>query len=335
MVHFTIVVAIKQKLQLIRNVNSMNAQHDGPDANHRNGHAEGRGDRPRKHDRPTTGNGHRAGGSNGRSRVEDWAQRIAADPHLFYAGADAGFDAPSAAAANGRNGNAAEHRDPVAAQRANTGEHRNAAQHRKAAAEHRNVSSSQIQLVASVDFPTRHGRFLMYGFLEVATGLEHTAVVKGDVRNAEGCPVRVHSECHTGDVWGSLRCDCRDQLEFALRYLGSAERGAIVYLRQEGRGIGLLNKLKAYRLQDLGLDTVEANQVLGYPAEGRDYRAAALILEMLGVISVELMSNNPDKIEKLRTDGVRVVGRIPVVSAPTAHNRFYLDTKRTKMGHLY
>ena len=195
--------------------------------------------------------------------------------------------------------------------------------------------SADVELVANIDFPTRYGSFMLYGFLERSSGLEHTAVVKGDVRGVEHCPVRVHSECHTGDIWGSLRCDCREQLEFALRYLGSAENGVIVYMRQEGRGIGLLNKLKAYRLQDLGLDTVEANHALGYPAEARDYCVTAAILNILGVTSVELMSNNPDKIEKLSSDGVRVVGRIPVVISPTEHNRFYLDTKKAKMGHLY
>ncbi len=284
----------------------MSSQHDALDANHPN---------------RCGGNGHADGGSARRSRVDDLTRRIAADPDLFYTGGGAG--------SNGRNGHAVERRE------ASAGQLEEPKEQRADTPEHPGVSSSVVELVASVDFPTRHGRFLMYGFLETATGLEHTAVVKGDVRNTEGCPVRVHSECHTGDVWGSLRCDCRDQLEFALRYLGSVEHGAIVYLRQEGRGIGLLNKLKAYRLQDLGLDTVEANHVLGYPAEARSYRVAARILETLGVISIELMSNNPDKIEKLRADGVQVVGRIPVVSVPTAHNRLYLDTKRTKMGHLY
>ncbi len=245
------------------------------------------------------GDGHGNGNGNGHSaaRAEDVIQRIKKDPGVFRE--VAALAPPGSARGVDSDTNAA------------------------------------VELVVSVDFPTRYGAFMLYGFLERSTGLEHTAVVKGEVRAAEHCPVRVHSECHTGDVWGSLRCDCREQLEFALRYLGAAERGAIVYMRQEGRGIGLLNKLKAYRLQDLGLDTVEANQALGYPAEARDYRVAARILDMLGIASVELMSNNPDKIKKLSGDGVRVTGRIPVVAAPTEHNRFYLATKKAKMGHLY
>ncbi len=253
------------------------------------------------------GNGHSAHGTNGNRSsgngasgnglyaAGEWRKRIEDDPNLFYKIAPEPRDLPSGASHD----------------------------------------TAGVELVANIDFPTRYGNFTLYGFLERAGGFEHTAIVKGDVRGVEHCPVRVHSECHTGDVWGSLRCDCREQLEFALRYLGSAECGAIVYMRQEGRGIGLLNKLKAYRLQDLGLDTVEANHALGYPAEARDYRVTAAILNMLGVSSVELMSNNPDKIEKLSADGVRVVGRIPVVTAPTEHNRFYLNTKKAKMGHLY
>jgi len=144
----------------------------------------------------------------------------------------------------------------------------------------------------------------------------------------------MHSECHTGDVLGSLRCDCRDQLEAALRYAGAQERGAVIYLRQEGRGIGLLNKIKAYRLQELGLDTVEANQYLGFPGEARDYKVAAKILGLLGIDSVRLLTNNPDKIDKLRAEGVAIEGRIPIVIPPTPENQGYLATKRERMGHL-
>jgi GTP cyclohydrolase II len=195
--------------------------------------------------------------------------------------------------------------------------------------------SGSVRLVATSDFPTRFGHFQLYGFLDEEDGKEHTAVVKGDVTGKEECPVRVHSECHTGDVWGSLRCDCRDQLEASLQYVGEQEFGAVVYLKQEGRGIGLLNKIKAYQLQDLGLDTVEANHFLGYPAETRHYGVAARILQILEIASVTLLSNNPDKIEKLKSEGVAVARRLPLVIAPNKHNSYYLETKKMKMGHLY
>ncbi len=191
-----------------------------------------------------------------------------------------------------------------------------------------------VELVAHADLPTRFGRFTIYGFYDARNDKEHTAVVKGDVRGAERVPVRVHSQCHTGDVLGSLRCDCRDQLEAALSYINSQERGAVVYMKQEGRGIGLLNKIKAYQLQELGLDTVEANEYLGYPGEGREYAVAAKMLGLLGIRSVELMTNNPDKIEKLRAEGVDVVGRIPVVIPPNPFDAEYLSTKRERMSHL-
>jgi len=191
-----------------------------------------------------------------------------------------------------------------------------------------------VELVAHADLPTRFGRFTIYGFYDAKNDKEHTAVVKGDVRGAEGVPVRVHSQCHTGDVLGSLRCDCRDQLEAALSYINGRDRGAVVYMKQEGRGIGLLNKIKAYRLQELGLDTVEANEYLGYPGEGREYAVAAKILGLLGIRSVALLTNNPDKIDKLRAEGVDVVDRVPVVIPPNPHDAEYLETKRERMSHF-
>ncbi len=160
-------------------------------------------------------------------------------------------------------------------------------------------------------------------------------MVHGSIEGRERVPVRVHSECHTGDVMGSLRCDCRDQLESALRYVGAQEYGAVIYLKQEGRGIGLLNKIKAYRLQELGLDTVEANLYLGFPDEGRDYKVAAKILALLKVRSVSLLTNNPDKIDKLRAEGVSVVERLPLVIPANPHNEDYLAVKKEKMGHLF
>ena len=192
-----------------------------------------------------------------------------------------------------------------------------------------------VELVAHADLPTRFGHFTLYGFYDAKNDKEHTAVVKGDVRGKRGVPLRVHSQCHTGDVLGSLRCDCRDQLEAALAYIGKQEFGAVVYMKQEGRGIGLLNKIKAYQLQDLGLDTVEANQYLGFPGEGRDYQVAARIIALLGIESVALMTNNPDKISKLTAEGIQVDDRIPVVIPSNPHDADYLETKRTRMNHLY
>jgi GTP cyclohydrolase II len=192
-----------------------------------------------------------------------------------------------------------------------------------------------VQMVAHTGLPTRFGDFELYGFYDAREDKEHTALVRGEVEGAEGLPVRVHSECHTGDVLGSLRCDCRDQLEAALRHLGGREKGALLYLKQEGRGIGLLNKIKAYRLQELGLDTVEANLYLGYPGEGRDYKVAAKMLGLLGIRSIALLTNNPDKIDKLRAEGIEVLERIPLVIPPNPHDEGYLAVKRDKMGHLY
>jgi GTP cyclohydrolase II len=191
-----------------------------------------------------------------------------------------------------------------------------------------------VQLVAHARLPSRFGDFELYGFYDAREDKEHTAMVHGDVAGKRGVPVRVHSECHTGDVLGSLRCDCRDQLEAALRYVGSRERGAVLYLRQEGRGIGLLNKIKAYRLQELGLDTVEANLYLGFPDEARDYKVAAKMLALLGIESLRLLTNNPDKIDKLRAEGVVVDDRLPIVIPPNSHDEGYLAVKRDKMGHL-
>ncbi|MEE8441475.1 MAG: GTP cyclohydrolase II [Spirochaetia bacterium] len=197
--------------------------------------------------------------------------------------------------------------------------------------DHGNVD---VQLVASSTLPTRYGNFRIFGFYDDRERKEHTAIVQGDVQNRANVPVRVHSECHTGDVWGSLRCDCREQLEASVEYVADQEFGAVIYLKQEGRGIGLLNKIKAYQLQELGLDTVEANHYLGYPAEVRDYAVAAKILELLEIRSIALLSNNPDKIAKLEDEGVKITRRIPVVIPSNEHNFTYLDTKKHRMGHL-
>jgi GTP cyclohydrolase II len=191
-----------------------------------------------------------------------------------------------------------------------------------------------MELVTSAALPTRFGTFRIYGFLDRRDGKEHTAVVHGEVRGREACPVRVHSECHTGDVWFSLRCDCREQLEASLRYIKSQRCGVVIYLRQEGRGIGLLNKLKAYHLQDQGLDTVDANNELGLPTDARDYTPAVEIIRLLGIRSVHLLTNNPEKIEGLRREGMPVVARVPLIVPANPHNNRYLRTKKERLGHL-
>jgi GTP cyclohydrolase II len=191
-----------------------------------------------------------------------------------------------------------------------------------------------VQLAAKASLPTRYGMFTLYGFYDNREGKEHTAIVHGDVEDRERVPLRVHSECHTGDVWGSLRCDCRQQLEAATRYIAAQEAGVVIYLKQEGRGIGLLNKIRAYQLQDLGLDTVEANQYLDLPVDARDYKVAARIIDLLKIRSVALLTNNPDKIEQLKAEGIEVVDRIPIVIPANRHDRDYLDVKKQKMGHM-
>jgi len=198
----------------------------------------------------------------------------------------------------------------------------------------KNRKIGEIELVSRAKLPTRFGIFTIYGFLDHRDGKEHTAMVRGEVRGAEACPVRIHSECHTGDIWFSLRCDCREQLEASLNYVNSQERGVIIYLRQEGRGIGLLNKLKAYDLQDRGLDTVDANNHLGFPTDARSYEAAAEIIRLLGIESVALITNNPEKIKGLRMNRITVTDRIPVVIRSNLHNKRYLRTKKERLGHL-
>ena len=191
-----------------------------------------------------------------------------------------------------------------------------------------------VRLVAMAELPTRFGDFHIIAFENNRDGKEHVAITKGDVVGASNVPVRLHSECLTGDALGSLRCDCRDQLESALRAIGKMERGMVLYLRQEGRGIGLVNKIRAYSLQDEGLDTVEANHALGFRDDERDYAVAAHMLMSLRIESIQLMTNNPKKISQLTQYGIQVNGRIPHIMPPNEHNRFYLETKAAKSGHL-
>ena len=191
-----------------------------------------------------------------------------------------------------------------------------------------------VRVVGVADLPTRFGEFRIVAFWNNRDEKEHVAVVHGDVLDREDVPTRLHSECLTGDALGSLRCDCRDQLEVALRALGAMDRGCLIYLRQEGRGIGLINKVRAYALQDGGLDTVEANLALGFRDDERDYAIAAHMLKSLAIRSVQLMTNNPSKIRQLEQYGLRVSGRVPHVIPSNPFNRFYLETKVSRSGHF-
>lgn len=191
-----------------------------------------------------------------------------------------------------------------------------------------------VRVVALAELPTRFGEFHIIAFENNRDGKEHVAIVKGDVIGAKDVPARIHSECLTGDALGSLRCDCRDQLESSLKAIGQMERGMVLYLRQEGRGIGLTNKIRAYSLQDQGLDTVEANHALGFRDDERDYAVAAHMLMSLKIESVRLITNNPKKIQQLVDYGIQVTDRIPHIMEPNDYNRFYLETKAAKSGHL-
>ncbi len=190
-----------------------------------------------------------------------------------------------------------------------------------------------VKVEAVADLPTRYGQFRIVAFWNNRDGKEHVAIVRGDVMGASEVRTRLHSECLTGDVMGSLRCDCRDQLEAALRDLGARDAGLLLYLRQEGRGIGLVNKVRAYALQDRGLDTVDANLALGFEEDERDYAIAAHMLASLNVQSIQLMTNNPDKVEQLQRLGVRVTSRVALVAPANDYNRFYLRTKALRCGH--
>jgi GTP cyclohydrolase II len=198
----------------------------------------------------------------------------------------------------------------------------------------RPVPDRAARIEASADLPSEFGSFRVHVFSNDFDDKEHLALVKGDVSGARGVPTRLHSECLTGDVLGSLRCDCRAQLERALRRIEQEPCGVVLYLRQEGRGIGLTNKIRAYQLQQKGYDTVDANLALGFAEDERDYGVAAAMLATLGVQSVALMTNNPDKLAKLAEAGVGITRRIPHEIGANPHNRFYLQTKARRSGHL-
>jgi GTP cyclohydrolase II len=205
------------------------------------------------------------------------------------------------------------------------------------------VSTSTVRQIASADFPTRWGNFRIHGFRSEPTTEENekqnrveeaVALVMGDIHSTPPL-VRVHSQCLTGDVFHSLRCDCRQQLEMALSMIRDLGAGILIYEQQEGRGIGLMPKLQAYELQDSGLDTVEANERLGFKADHRDFALPAEILKTLGVKRVRLLSNNPEKVEALENAGVKVVERVPCEVSPSPYAEDYLKTKKEKLGHLF
>lgn len=190
-----------------------------------------------------------------------------------------------------------------------------------------------IKYIASSKLPTPFGIFTMHGFEDSSTGKEHVALSFGEVANGDPVLVRAHSECLTGDALYSMRCDCGYQLEEALRSVSEAGRGVVLYLRQEGRGIGLLNKIRAYNLQDQGADTVEANERLGFGADMRSYEMCQPMLEQLGIKQIRLMTNNPRKVKALSSAGVDVTERVPIEVGRNPHNDGYLDTKASKLGH--